>query len=223
MGQITFACNRRNNAMQHRNGLMTLACGANDRLTTFLRKGSNKYFHVTVDSVDVTNHVSDQQLDRQTELLYGTFGYTHIQNGDIVGAYNLRAYSAHQASLPPVISSISSQLPNPTRHLQPGSKLRYIERLFDWFLISWPQSLRSSEGDSSYRSRFPNWSSLKSTAMASICTGRGYVLRVARTFAQNNFDLLASFAGISLVLASQTWPPVTEIGPAGKKVGCRIG
>ncbi|SGZ28735.1 BQ5605_C027g10429 [Microbotryum silenes-dioicae] len=36
MGQIAFACNRRNNAMQYRNGLMTLACGANDRLTTFL-------------------------------------------------------------------------------------------------------------------------------------------------------------------------------------------
>ncbi|SGZ31385.1 BQ5605_C044g12163 [Microbotryum silenes-dioicae] len=36
MGQIAFACNRRNNAMQHRNSLMTLACGANDQLTTFL-------------------------------------------------------------------------------------------------------------------------------------------------------------------------------------------
>ncbi|KDE02598.1 hypothetical protein MVLG_06860 [Microbotryum lychnidis-dioicae p1A1 Lamole] len=36
MGQIAFACNRRNNAMQYRNGLMTLACGANDRSTTFL-------------------------------------------------------------------------------------------------------------------------------------------------------------------------------------------
>ncbi|SGZ01250.1 BQ5605_C033g11134 [Microbotryum silenes-dioicae] len=34
MGQIAFACNRRNNAMQHRNGLMALACGANNRLTT---------------------------------------------------------------------------------------------------------------------------------------------------------------------------------------------
>ncbi|SGY14398.1 BQ5605_C010g06170 [Microbotryum silenes-dioicae] len=148
MGQIAFACNQRHNAMQHRNGLTTLACGANDRLTTFLHDcglttsrwatlqaaasltkanstkpkeiGSNKYFH---------------QLDRRTELLHGTFGYAHIQNGDIAGAYNLRAYSAHQASLPQVISSISSQLPNPTRHLQPGSKFRYIERLLDWFLI----------------------------------------------------------------------------------------
>ncbi|SGY70238.1 BQ5605_C004g03127 [Microbotryum silenes-dioicae] len=36
MGQIAFVCSRRNNAMQHRNRLMTLACGANDRLTTFL-------------------------------------------------------------------------------------------------------------------------------------------------------------------------------------------
>ncbi|SCZ97538.1 BZ3500_MvSof-1268-A1-R1_Chr4-3g07237 [Microbotryum saponariae] len=129
MGQIAFACNRRNNAMQHRNGLMTLACGANDRLTTFLYDcglttsrcsgrlskqlraanstklkeiGSNKYFHVTVDNIDVTHHVNDQQLDRRTELLHRTFGYAHIQNGDIAGAYNLRAYSAHQASLPRV-------------------------------------------------------------------------------------------------------------------------
>ncbi|SGY74821.1 BQ5605_C005g03382 [Microbotryum silenes-dioicae] len=130
MGQIAFACNRRNNAMQHRNGLMTLACGANDRLTTFLYDcglttsrwatlqaaasltkanstklkeiGSNKYFHVTVDNIDVTHHVNDQQLDRRTELLHGTFGYAHIQNGDIANAYNLRAYSAHQASLPRV-------------------------------------------------------------------------------------------------------------------------
>ncbi|SGY19112.1 BQ5605_C014g07565 [Microbotryum silenes-dioicae] len=109
MGQIAFACNRRNNAMQHRTGLMTLACGTNDRLTTFLyeldegklkESGSNKYFHVTVDG-----------------LLHGTFGYAHIQNGDIAGAYNLRAYSAHQASLPRVISNISSQLPDPTRHV----------------------------------------------------------------------------------------------------------
>ncbi|SGY77011.1 BQ5605_C005g03541 [Microbotryum silenes-dioicae] len=161
MGQIAFACNRRNNAMQHRNGLMILACGANDRLTTFLYDcglttdislgdspgsceldegelkeiGSNKYFHVTVDNVDVTRHVNDQQLDRRTELLHGTFGYAHIQNGDIASAYNLRAYSAHQASLSRVISSISSQLPNPILHLQPGSKFRYIERLLDWFLI----------------------------------------------------------------------------------------
>ncbi|SGY77001.1 BQ5605_C005g03539 [Microbotryum silenes-dioicae] len=59
--------------------------------------------------------------------------------------------------------------------------------------------------------------------MASICTGREYVLRVVKTFAQNNFDLLASFAGISSVLVSQTWPPVTENGPAGRKVGRRIG
>ncbi|SGY37726.1 BQ5605_C003g01874 [Microbotryum silenes-dioicae] len=144
MGQIAVACNRKNSAMQHRNGLMTLACGANDRLTTFLYDcglttdislgdspgsceldegelkeiGSNKYFHVTVDN-----------------LLHGTFGYAHIQNGDIAGAYNLRAYSAHQASLPLVISSISSQLPNPTRYLQPGSMFRYIERLLDWFFI----------------------------------------------------------------------------------------
>ncbi|SGZ15623.1 BQ5605_C029g10687 [Microbotryum silenes-dioicae] len=59
--------------------------------------------------------------------------------------------------------------------------------------------------------------------MASICTGRGYVLRVVKTFAQNDFDLLASFAGISSVLVSQTWPPVTENGPGGRKVGCRIG
>ncbi|SGY18730.1 BQ5605_C014g07452 [Microbotryum silenes-dioicae] len=146
---------------QHRNGLMTLACGANDRLTTFLYDcglttdislgdspgsceldegelkeiGSSKYFHVTVDNVDVTHHVNDQQLDRRTELLHGTFGSAHIQNGVIAGAYNLRAYSAHQASLPRVISSISSLLPNPTRHLKPGSKFRYIERLLDWFLI----------------------------------------------------------------------------------------
>ncbi|SGZ04963.1 BQ5605_C032g11101 [Microbotryum silenes-dioicae] len=34
MGRIVFACNRRNNAKQHHNGLMALACGANDRLTT---------------------------------------------------------------------------------------------------------------------------------------------------------------------------------------------
>ncbi|SCZ94944.1 BZ3500_MvSof-1268-A1-R1_Chr11-3g03497 [Microbotryum saponariae] len=128
MGQIAFAFNRRNNAMQHRNGLMTLACGANERLTMFLYDcgltttrwatlqaaasltkanstklkeiGSNKYFHVTVDNIDVTHHVNDRQLDRRTELLHGTFGYAHIQNGDIAGAYNLRAYSAHQASLP---------------------------------------------------------------------------------------------------------------------------
>ncbi|SGY12061.1 BQ5605_C011g06375 [Microbotryum silenes-dioicae] len=130
MGQIAFACNRRNNVMQHRNGLMILACGANDRLTTFLYDcglttsrwvilqaaasltkanstklkeiGSNKYFHVTIDNIDVTHHVNDRQLDRRTELLHGTFGYAHIQNGDIAGAYNLRAYSAHQASLPRV-------------------------------------------------------------------------------------------------------------------------
>ncbi|SGY16683.1 BQ5605_C012g06949 [Microbotryum silenes-dioicae] len=116
MGQIAFACNRRNNAMQYRNGLMTLACGANDRLTTFLYDcglttsrwatlqaaasltkanstklkeiGSNKYFHVTVDNIDVTHHVNDQQLDRRTELLHGTFGYAHIQNEDIAGAGN---------------------------------------------------------------------------------------------------------------------------------------
>ncbi|SCZ88859.1 BZ3500_MvSof-1268-A1-R1_Chr2-1g04685 [Microbotryum saponariae] len=130
MGQIAFACNRRDNAMQHRNGLMTLACGANDRLTMFLYDcgltisrwatlqaaasltkanstklkeiGSNKYFHVTVDNIDVTHHVNDRQLDRRTELLHRTFGYAHIQNGDIAGAYNLRASSAHQASLPRV-------------------------------------------------------------------------------------------------------------------------
>ncbi|SCZ92297.1 BZ3500_MvSof-1268-A1-R1_Chr5-2g07768 [Microbotryum saponariae] len=139
MGQIAFACNRRNNAMQHRNGLMTLACGANDRLTMFLYDcglttsrwatlqaaasltkanstklkeiGSNKYFHVTVDNIDVTHHVNDQQLDRRTELLHGTFGYAHIQNGDIAGAYNLRADSAHQASLPRV--NLQHLLPTP--------------------------------------------------------------------------------------------------------------
>ncbi|SCZ96559.1 BZ3500_MvSof-1268-A1-R1_Chr8-2g10298 [Microbotryum saponariae] len=139
MGQIAFACNRRNNAMQHRNGLMTLACGANDRLTMFLYDcglttsrwatlqaaasltkanstklkeiGSNKYFHVTVDNIDVTHHVNDWQLDRRTELLHGTFGYAHIQNGDIAGAYNLRAYSAHQASLPRV--NLQHLLPTP--------------------------------------------------------------------------------------------------------------
>ncbi|SCZ90851.1 BZ3500_MvSof-1268-A1-R1_Chr1-3g02314 [Microbotryum saponariae] len=123
MGQIAFACNRRNNAMQHRNGLMTLACGANDRLTTFLCEltkanstklkeiGSNKYFHVTVDNIDVTHHVNDRQLDRRTELLHRTFGYAHIQNGDIAGAYNLRAYSAHQASLPRV--NLQHLLPTP--------------------------------------------------------------------------------------------------------------
>ncbi|SCZ91492.1 BZ3500_MvSof-1268-A1-R1_Chr1-2g01445 [Microbotryum saponariae] len=139
MGQIAFACNRRNNAVQHRNGLMTLACGANDRLTTFLYDcglttsrwatlqaaasltkanstklkeiGSNKYFHVTVDNIDVTHHVNDRQLDRRTELLHGTFGYAHIQNGDIAGAYNLRAYSAHQASLPRV--NLQHLLPTP--------------------------------------------------------------------------------------------------------------
>ncbi|SGY11711.1 BQ5605_C011g06245 [Microbotryum silenes-dioicae] len=100
----------------YRNGLMTLACGANDRLTTFLYDcglttsrwatlqaaasltkanstklkeiGSNKYFHVTVDNIDVTHHVNDQQLDRRTELLHGTFGYAHIQNGNIAGAGN---------------------------------------------------------------------------------------------------------------------------------------
>ncbi|SCZ92639.1 BZ3500_MvSof-1268-A1-R1_Chr5-2g08057 [Microbotryum saponariae] len=139
MGQIAFACNRRNNAMQHRNGLMTLACGANDRLTMFLYDcglttsrwatlqaaasltkanstelkeiGSNKYFHVTVDNIDVTHHVNDRQLDRRTELLHRTFGYAHIQNGDIAGAYNLRAYSAHQASLPRV--NLQHLLPTP--------------------------------------------------------------------------------------------------------------
>ncbi|SCZ95011.1 BZ3500_MvSof-1268-A1-R1_Chr11-3g03541 [Microbotryum saponariae] len=139
MGQIAFAFNRRNNAMQHRNGLMTLACGANERLTMFLYDcgltttrwatlqaaasltkanstklkeiGSNKYFHVTVDNIDVTHHVNDRQLDRRTELLHGTFGYAHIQNGDIAGAYNLRAYSAHQASLPRV--NLQHLLPTP--------------------------------------------------------------------------------------------------------------
>ncbi|SCZ91546.1 BZ3500_MvSof-1268-A1-R1_Chr1-2g01480 [Microbotryum saponariae] len=139
MGQIAFACNRRNNAMQHRNGLMTLACGANERLTMFLYDcglttcrwatlqaaasltkanstelkeiGSNKYFHVTVDNIDVTHHVNDRQLDRRTELLHRTFGYAHIQNGDIAGAYNLRAYSAHQASLPRV--NLQHLLPTP--------------------------------------------------------------------------------------------------------------
>ncbi|SCZ97775.1 BZ3500_MvSof-1268-A1-R1_Chr7-3g09576 [Microbotryum saponariae] len=108
MGQIAFACNRRNNAMQHRNGLMTLACGANERLTMFLYDcglttsrwatlqaaasltkanstelkeiGSNKYFHVTVDNIDVTHHVNDRQLDRRTELLHRPFGYAHIQD-----------------------------------------------------------------------------------------------------------------------------------------------
>ncbi|SCZ88399.1 BZ3500_MvSof-1268-A1-R1_Chr2-1g04385 [Microbotryum saponariae] len=58
--------------------------------------GSNKYFH---------------QLDRQIELLHGTFGYAHIQNGDIAGAYNLRVYSAHQASLPRV--NLQHLLPTP--------------------------------------------------------------------------------------------------------------
>ncbi|SCZ96233.1 BZ3500_MvSof-1268-A1-R1_Chr8-2g10058 [Microbotryum saponariae] len=139
MGQIAFACNRRNNAMQHRNGLMTRACGANDRLTMFLYDcglttsrwatlqaaasltkanstelkeiGSNKYFHVTVDNIDVTRHVNDRQFDRRTELLHRTFGYAHIQNGDIAGAYNLRAYSAHQASLPRV--NLQHLLPTP--------------------------------------------------------------------------------------------------------------
>ncbi|SCZ96952.1 BZ3500_MvSof-1268-A1-R1_Chr4-2g06887 [Microbotryum saponariae] len=139
MGQIAFACNRRNNAMQHRNGLMTLACGANDRLTMFLYDcgltisrwatlqaaasltkanstklkeiGSNKYFHVTVHNIDVTHHVNDRQLDRRTELLHRTFGYAHIQNGDIADAYNLRAYSAHQASLPRV--NLQHLLPTP--------------------------------------------------------------------------------------------------------------
>ncbi|SGY17628.1 BQ5605_C015g07856 [Microbotryum silenes-dioicae] len=96
MGQIAFACNRRNNAMQHRNGSCELDEGE------LKESGSNKYFHVTVDGVEVTHHVNDQQLDRRTELLHGTFGYAHIQNGDIAGAYNLRAYSAHQASLPRV-------------------------------------------------------------------------------------------------------------------------
>ncbi|SCZ97238.1 BZ3500_MvSof-1268-A1-R1_Chr4-2g07080 [Microbotryum saponariae] len=121
MGQIAFACNRRNNAMQHRNGLMTLACGANDRLTMFLLTkanstklkeiGSNKYFHVTIDNINVTHHVNDRQLDRRTELLHRTFGYAHTQNGDIAGAYNLRAYSAHQASLPRV--NLQHLLPTP--------------------------------------------------------------------------------------------------------------
>ncbi|SGZ15641.1 BQ5605_C029g10689 [Microbotryum silenes-dioicae] len=116
---------------------MTLACGANDRLTTFLYDcglttdillgdspgsceldegklkeiGSNKYFHVTIDNIDVTQHVNDRQLDRRTELLHGTFGYAHIQNGDIAGTYNLRAYSAHQASLPRV--NLQHLLPTP--------------------------------------------------------------------------------------------------------------
>ncbi|SCZ88770.1 BZ3500_MvSof-1268-A1-R1_Chr2-1g04626 [Microbotryum saponariae] len=130
-GQIAFACNRRDNAMQHRNGLMTLACGANDRLTMFLQlqaaPGSceldegefdetegdwlEQVLHVTVDNIDVTHHVNDRQLDRRTELLHGTFGYAHIQNGDIAGAYNLRAYSAHQASLPRV--NLQHLLPTP--------------------------------------------------------------------------------------------------------------
>ncbi|KDE08546.1 hypothetical protein MVLG_01323 [Microbotryum lychnidis-dioicae p1A1 Lamole] len=130
MGQIAFGCNRRNNAMQHRNGLMALACGANDRLTTFLYDcglttsrrttrraalsltmanltllkeiGSTRYFHVTLDNIDVAHHVNDEQLDRRSELLHGTFGYAHVQNGDVANAYDLQAYIAHRALLPPV-------------------------------------------------------------------------------------------------------------------------
>ncbi|SGY18895.1 BQ5605_C014g07501 [Microbotryum silenes-dioicae] len=130
MGQIAFACNRRNNAMQHRNGLMALARGANDRLTTFLYDcglttsrrttrraalsltmanlallkeiGSTRYFHVTLDNIDVAHHVNDEQLDRRSELLHGTLGFAHVQNGDVAKAYDLQAYIAHQALLPPV-------------------------------------------------------------------------------------------------------------------------
>ncbi|SGY12614.1 BQ5605_C011g06556 [Microbotryum silenes-dioicae] len=130
MGQIAFACNRRNNAMQRRNGLMALACGANDRLTTFLydcglttsrrttRRAalsltmanlallkeirSTRYFHVTLDNIDVAHHVNDEHLDRRSEPLHGTLGYAHVQNGDVANAYDFQAYIAHQALLPPV-------------------------------------------------------------------------------------------------------------------------
>ncbi|SCZ99336.1 BZ3500_MvSof-1268-A1-R1_Chr7-2g09489 [Microbotryum saponariae] len=106
MGQFAFACNRRNNAMQHRN-----AASLKKANSTKLKEiGSNKYFHVTVDNINVTHHVNDRQLDRRTEL-HRTFGYAHIQNGDIAGAYNLRAYSAHQASLPRV--NLQHLLPTP--------------------------------------------------------------------------------------------------------------
>ncbi|SGZ04571.1 BQ5605_C032g11072 [Microbotryum silenes-dioicae] len=130
MGRIVFACNRRNNAKQHHNGLMALACGANDRLTTFLydcglttsrrttRRAalsltmanlallkeirSTRYLHVTLDNIDVAHHVNDEHLDRRSEPLHGTLGYAHVQNGDVANAYDLQAYIAHQASLPPV-------------------------------------------------------------------------------------------------------------------------
>ncbi|SGY38838.1 BQ5605_C003g02084 [Microbotryum silenes-dioicae] len=112
MGQIAFACNRRNNAMQHRNGLMALACGANDRLTTFLFEPDNGQSGVAegdqvnpllpCHNIDVAHHVNGEHPDRRSELLHGTFGYAHVQNGDVANAYDLQAYIAHQALLPPV-------------------------------------------------------------------------------------------------------------------------
>ncbi|SCZ95359.1 BZ3500_MvSof-1268-A1-R1_Chr11-2g03458 [Microbotryum saponariae] len=38
MGQLAYTCNRRCNAMQHRNGFFALACGASECLTTFLQE-----------------------------------------------------------------------------------------------------------------------------------------------------------------------------------------
>ncbi|SGY65713.1 BQ5605_C113g13233 [Microbotryum silenes-dioicae] len=109
---------------------MALACGASDRLTTFLYDwdltisrrttrraalsltmanltllkeiGSTRNFHVTLDNIDVAHHFNDEQLDRRSELLHRTFGYAHVQNGDVANAYDLQAYIAHQALLSPV-------------------------------------------------------------------------------------------------------------------------
>ncbi|SGY53970.1 BQ5605_C006g03825 [Microbotryum silenes-dioicae] len=63
MGQIAFACNRRNNAASQRS------------------HDSRTWSERPIDNIS--------QLDRRTELLHGTFGYANIQNGDIAGAYNL--------------------------------------------------------------------------------------------------------------------------------------
>ncbi|SCZ94491.1 BZ3500_MvSof-1268-A1-R1_Chr12-2g03935 [Microbotryum saponariae] len=38
MGQLAYACSRRSNTMQHRNGFFALACGASKRWTTFLQE-----------------------------------------------------------------------------------------------------------------------------------------------------------------------------------------
>ncbi|SCZ91674.1 BZ3501_MvSof-1269-A2-R1_Chr2-1g04084 [Microbotryum saponariae] len=219
MGQFAFACNRRNNAMQHRNGLMILACGANDRLTTFLYDcglttsrwatlqaaasltkanstklkeiGSNKYFHVTVDNIDVTHNVNDRQLDRRTELLHGIFGYAHIQSGDIAGAYNLRAYSAHQVSLPRVnlqhllptpqsdsssTTGIKAQIYRALARLVPHLGLSLLDAhhpLSSVISIPVPKLIEFEKGSNGLDLHRPG----------------GRVL--AKTFAQNNFDLLA--------------------------------